>query len=300
MRRETSRNGAVLLTLLSGACVVGALWLTDAASRVGRAAAARSSEESRAILHTEDVDALRESGLLQASLQAALRTDAPTTAGEAPEDSTESFMGFVQGSVLDRMGRAVLHAKVELRDPLGSKQVTSVDASGRFRFEVQPGDYTVVVAPMPPDCGWLPPWGQERQARSLDHPELTAGFFARSVHIEEGSETQGVSLRAFQASRARGRVVDWSGVPVEGVGVRLRSMLEPGIVVDTRTDRDGLFLLEDLYPGPYSTEVRLSQALERSYRSLPKPLAQEITVPEGEEVVLSDLVLRLGDREAGS
>jgi len=176
-------------------------------------------------------------------------------------------------------------------------QRVDVAPDGTFRFEVGPGDYTAVVVGLEASSGWLPPWGQERRGIAAEDVEARPGFFARLVQVGSVNERHELELTAFRAARATGRVVDPVGEPVEGALVRLQARALAGLVQDARTDVDGFYVFQGLYPGAYALEARLTRTRLAEYRTLPPPREVEATIVEGTETRLPELRLRPGEKE---
>jgi hypothetical protein len=162
---------------------------------------------------------------------------------------------------------------------------------------VPPGEHQVLVREEGLAPGWLPPWGQELEAVSPDDPFARPGFLARAVSIASAGERASVELRVFRAAGASGRVLGLAGEPVEGVGVRLQSTDHEGLIADARTDAEGRYAFEGLYPAEYELVARPRQARRPELRGLPETRAVAVTIAEGESALLPDLRLRAGERE---
>jgi hypothetical protein len=203
----------------------------------------------------------------------------------------------VVGALLDTAGHAVFPATIELRSSLEETRRAAVASDGSFRFDVPPGEYTALVVDLEPDSGWLAPWGQERRGVLADQPGTTPGFYARLVHLADGDERHELTLTALRAARFGGGVVGPAGEPVEGVLVRLRSRALAELVVDARTDVQGLYAFEGLHPGTYELEARLTRTVDPAYRTLPPPRPIEARLAEGQDLLQPELRLRPGDKE---
>ncbi len=299
MRRDRSRQGALWLALLAGACAFGVTWLESAPLAPGVRAAAPEEGRGRAVAVRPAAPAeVEEGSTAPAEGAAPERLPAAAPASEAPAPAA-SEPARVEVALLDQAGRPVLPALVVLRaeDGSGSERALAIGADGdAARFEVPPGVYRALAREESLPEGWLAPWGQEQDCAAAGEPAERPGFLARRVAVGAGGSAR-VALRAFRAARVEGRVLAPSGEPAAGIGVRLASAVVEGLLCDARTDADGRFALESLYPGAYTLQARPCQARRADERWLPDTVPLAVEIAEGETLALDDLRLRAGTRE---
>lgn len=203
----------------------------------------------------------------------------------------------IRATVVDHLGRGLLPAEVELRSGSQAARVLALDTDGGASFDVLPGEHRLLVRAESLAPGWLAPWGQEQASVLASDPLARPGFLARTVAIERADERPVIELCVWRAARARGRVLDAAGEPAEGVGVRLQSVAQEDLLVEARTDADGCYAFEDLYPGDYTLLARPAQARRPELRALPATRPLALAIAEGEDVLCAELRLRAGERE---
>ena len=275
------------LAILVGAAAafLGVLvWVSDAGS--SRSAALGPPVESAAaedptaeLLRPEDARLVEP----RASVAATPSVDSATdTAGSTPSPSSSGSAGSVRGRVIDQDDAGVGSVKVSLHRGQ-AKEETETDPRGRFTFEgLEPGVYRLYVDARSLPDGFLPPWRQQVPREASGSP---TGIFGTAFRLADGAERE-VDLRVFAAGSVSGRLVGPLGEPIENTPVSIRS--SAGVTHSARTDAQGCFAMANVYPGSYSTIVKLGAERAGSSSSSPLPIRFDLTA--GESRVLPDLV----------
>lgn len=296
-QRDPTGRGAILLALLLAACACGALWFSSSTAGVARAAApsgpggpGESGAVEPEITHGGLAPVPAAPAAQAAEAQAP--ADAPARAPLLPEPSSGATLRV---ELVDAAGHRVQPGRIELRAEGRAPRFEATGPDGYARFEQASGELLVLAHDLPE--GWLEPWGQERCALFEEDPEARAGRCARRVRLESAEAEVDLQLCVFRPARASGRVLGLAGEPVEGVGVRLQASEDEGPIVDVRTDRDGAYVFEGLYPGAYELCASPRQAALPENRSLPPPRPLAVTIEEGQDAALEELHLRRGVEE---
>jgi len=172
---------------------------------------------------------------------------------DAPVEIRMHPQGSLAGLVVDSQGQPVTAFDVQGKTarrkmdgpvPIGPSQRT-VSPDGSFRVEgLDPGWACVDV------------WAQGYALTSSDR-----------VRVGQGEHVTGLVVRLVRGASLSARVVDETGAPVAGAKITLFLNHEPDAdflrddpadnprLKSTRTDKDGLFRLEDLSPLTYQVEV---------------------------------------------
>lgn len=112
--------------------------------------------------------------------------------------------GTLKGKVEDEKGKPLGGAEVRIMNSRDrSVRETRTDQSGRYSFEVEPGDYTV----------------------SIDAEGYQGGTLVAMQQVEEGKETEVKTMRLPKARRTslvRGVVFDTQGLGLPGAKVKLQ------------------------------------------------------------------------------
>lgn len=192
----------------------------------------------------------------------------------------------VRGRVIDQDDVPVASARVSLyRGQVKAERET--DAAGRFAFDgLGIGVYRLYVEGRSLPEGFLPPWRQEIPREVAGRP---SGIFGTALRLTKDDDRE-VDLRVFAAGSVRGRLVGSGGEPIAGTVVFIRST--SGVTHAARTDAEGCFVLAKVYPGAYSTCVKLGPDHAVSAASAPLPLHFDLA--PGELRVLADLVTSAG------
>lgn len=277
-----------MLAFAAAAFVGAVLWFSDAGSSrsaaFGPSIGPRTDPETHAeLLRLDDARLVApRSSVVAAPMQGSTSNDADTTPSHASLVST----GSVRGRVIDDGDVGVASVKVSLyRGQV--KQGSETDPAGRFSFEgLERGSYRLYVDGRSLPDGLLPPWRQQVPREVAGRP---TGIFGTAFRLTDGAERE-VDLRVFAAGSVRGRLVGPQGQPIEDTPVTIRS--SSGVTHSVRTDADGRFAIANVYPGEYSTIVKLRAEREGFAASTPLPIRFDLAA--GESRVLAELVAGVG------
>ncbi|MCX7703555.1 MAG: carboxypeptidase-like regulatory domain-containing protein [Planctomycetota bacterium] len=158
-------------------------------------------------------------------LRPSKRLDVPS----APEAGFDpSLYGTIKGTVVDEAGGALADCSVAAFS--GSRLISSVltSSDGGFELAYLPeGNYTIVASKR----GY-------------------ADGSADNIHIEQGETKDGLVISLVRGGVVEGRVLDDIGKPLSDASVVLFPVEPlPGVKTkQAKTDKDGLFRLEDVFP----------------------------------------------------
>jgi hypothetical protein len=209
-------------------------------------------------------------GSLRLAADGSLSTRAPS----APvERLTAAPAWSVNGRVLDQDDALVGGVTVQLFH--GRKSFECVtDDQGRFAFDdLRPGRYRLLVEPESLPLHLLPPWRQQVAQR---YDGRATGVLGTAFRLTTPAEHQ-VDLRVFEAGVVCGRLIDADGAPIADALTVIRGT--SGVRETARTDADGRFSFDPVYPGDYVAFVNLPASLPEGGASAPLP--QSFTLQPG-------------------
>ena len=96
---------------------------------------------------------------------------------------------------------------------------------------------------------FLPPFEQHLARAYEPNP---SGMKGTRFEVQAG-EPLSVDLRVFREASVRGWVSNTSGDSIAGALIRIRS--RDGVVLGTRSDENGEYVIEGVYPGSYAWEL---------------------------------------------
>ncbi len=154
----------------------------------------------------------------------------------------------VSGRVIDDHDRSVPDVWVVLYGA-GEKFSTRTDDLGNYVFPKLPtGRYRAFIDSRKLHDGLLPPFEQHLARAYEPNP---SGMKGTRFEVQAGGSLN-IDLRVFREASVRGWVSDPSGDSIAGALIRIRS--RDGVVLGTRTDENGEYVIEGVYPGSYAWE----------------------------------------------
>jgi hypothetical protein len=283
-----ARRILAIVALAAAAVFAGVLWITGAGS--SRSAALGSASETNG--DVKQIDELLQIGKVElqpprSSVGATPSADISRDRnGGTPAPHSAGSSGSVRGRVIDQDGVGVAWAKVSLYRGQ-AKAETVTDPRGGFAFDgLESGVCRLYVDARSLPDGFLPPWRQQVPREATGNP---TGIFGTALRLANGEERE-VDLRVFAAGSVSGRLVGPLGEPIENSLVSICSSV--GVTHSTRTDAGGFFAMANVYPGSYSTIVKLGA--ERAGLAASSPLPIRFELEAGERRVLPDLQAGVG------
>lgn len=240
---RTARALPVVLLGAAGLAVLALLGVTDLASLqaalgLGGPATVPAPES---LGSADEADVASEVPALAAAGRRPSHPDATMRGGADDGDAARAPVPIValEGVVLRADGRPAVGARVELVGPDGVRHGVLADAEGRFRAEVAPGRYDVLVR------AGFDGWAFLADVWVDGRPLANALELSTAVTVRVEAQLDG---QALSGAPARLR---WTP-PAGGA---------PRGVADGVTDRDGVLEAEGMPPGTYVVEVDAAPGL---------------------------------------
>ncbi len=207
-----------------------------------------------------------------------------------PKASDVRGTGSIKGVLLGTSDEPVSGATVSLAGSQLSS-TTRTEADGTFRFsQLEQGEYRVQV-----DRNSVPERFRPREEPNWS--DRVSGLFCKSVSIPGDRAEVLVEIRLSPVCTVWGLVLNPAGQGIEGAIVRVQG-IGRGIErlwAEARTDENGRYEIDRVYPGRYRTSLFLVEATD-SYKTLAKPVPQDFEALQGGYQRLDDMRLGSGNK----
>ena len=196
---------------------------------------------------------------------------------------------MVYGQLLSSSGGIVGKGNIRLQGKGDKSYEMPVDPQGGYCFKgLEPGTYRLLVVEGSLPEGYTSPFRQNTREQYKAY--LSPGFFATDVEIH-GDEEVKKDIFVHMTASVEGTILGSKGEGIEGASVRLASVT-PGLgslSLDTISDANGNFLVKDVIPGHYRTNVMFGE--RHPYEGISKPEPQKVRVIAGQR---TSVVIQLG------